>query len=280
MTKSLDHILIKLNNNLIKNEYKNIINYLKENNIKERIRIRIIERYKLPENLILYFLMGILPIWAAIYDYTTYIPIYYAIYAIELGYEILMFRRATAYYSPLTRSIYFKKKSLEEMINNLSNNFYSNNMKIKEGNIVAFKFTGDRIVYYPIYADKNKDNIEEIISKVVIDAIGAHEISHKIIGRSDIKASTLGYLIYFDINKLYKYEKAKEIVRKNIENCVEYIKNNEEYNPYSIGECYANITLYKNNFSIDIKKEIERLKHMKDKDIIGEIKNYVLNYSN
>jgi hypothetical protein len=272
--------LERLDRILIKNEYKNIINYLKENNINKRVRLRIIEGYKLPENLILYFLIGILLIRAAIYDYTIYIPISSAIYAIELGYEILMFRRATAYYSPFTRSIYFKKKSLEEIINNLSNNFHSNNMKIKEDNIVALKFTGDRIVYYPIYVDKNKDNIEEIISKVVIDAIGAHEISHKIIGRSDIKASDLGYLIYFDINELYKYEKAKEIVRKNLENCVEYIKNNEEYNPYSIGECHANITLYKNNFSIDIKKEIERLKHMKDKDTINEIKNYVLNYSN
>jgi len=41
-----------------------------------------------------------------------------------------------------------------------------------------------------------------------------------------------------------------------------------------MGECYANIDLYRNNFSIDTKQEIKELKHMNDEDIIKEVKKY------
>jgi len=269
--KRLDRILIE--------EYKNIENYLKEININEKARLRIIKGIKLPEDLILSLSMGIPIIWGAIYNYTIYTLTVSAIYAIEVGFKIWTIKRAIAYYSPLTRSIYFKKKSLEEIINELLNAFYSNNIKIKEGTALALKFTGDRIVYYPIYIDREINNIEEIISKAVIDAIGAHEGSH-LYFNSEIKASDLGFLIYSRINNLDKYENTKKVIRKNVEECTEYVKNNKKYDSYSIGECHANITLYKNNFSIDIKKEVEKLRHIKDRDIIEEIKNYALNYSN
>ncbi|MFP3167381.1 MAG: hypothetical protein RXQ68_03090 [Candidatus Nanopusillus sp.] len=166
------------------------------------------------------------------------------------------------------------------------NEFYSNNIEIKEGTITAIKLLEYSIVDYPIYTDKNKKNIEEIISKITVDNVLAHEIAHIIIGKSDIKASDLEYLIYLDMNNfldandLYKHEKTKEVIRKNVKKCVEYVKNKKRYNPYDIEICYANITLYENNFSIDIKKEIEKLRHMKNKDIINEIKNYALNYLN
>jgi hypothetical protein len=264
---------------ILKEGYKNIEKYLKEININKKARLRIIEGIKLPEDLILSLSMGIPIILGAIYNYTIYTLPVSAIYAIEVGFKILTIKRATAYYSPLTRSIYFKKKSLEEIINGLLNAFYSNNIKIKEGTALALKFTGDRIAYYPIYIDKKINNIEEIISKVVIDAIEAHEGSH-LYFNSEIKASDLGFLIYSRVNNLDKYENTKKVIRKNVENCIEYVKNNEKYNPYSIGECHASITLYENNFSIDMKKEVERLRHMRDRDIINKIKNYVLNYSN
>jgi hypothetical protein len=269
--KRLDRILIE--------EYKNIENHLKEININEKARLRIIEGIKLPEDLILSLSIGIPIIWGTIYDYTIYTLTASAIYAIEVGFKIWTIKRVIAYYSPLTRSIYFKKKSLEEIINGLLDTFYSNNIEIKEGTALALKFTGDRIAYYPIYIDKKINNIEEIISKVVIDAIGAHEGSH-LYFNSEIKASDLGFLIYSKINNLDKYENTKKVIRKNVEECAEYVKNNKKYDPYSIGECHANITLYENNFSIDIKNEIEKLRHIKDRDIIEKIKNYALNYSN
>ena len=269
--KRLEEILIE--------EYGNIEKYLREININEKARLRIIEGIKLPEELILSLSMGIPIILGAIYNYTIYTLTISAIYAIEVGFQIWTIKRAIAYYSPLTGSIYFKKKSLEEIINGLSNALHSNNIKIEKGTALALKFTGDRIVYYPIHIDEKIDNIEEIISKAVIDAIGAHEGSH-LYFNSEIKASYLGFLIYSKMNNLDKYENTKKVIRKNIEECIEYVKNNKEYNPYSMGECGANFDLHINDFSIDIKKKVERLRHMKDKDIIKEIKNYALNYSN
>ena len=276
--KRLDSILIE--------EYKNIENYLKEININKKARLKIIEGIKLPEDLILSLSMGIPIILGVIYNYTTYTLIASAIYTIEVSFKIWEIKIANGYYSPLTRSIYLNKKYLEEIINKSSNAFYSNNIEIKEGTVAAITLLGYSIVDYPIYIDKNMKNIKEIISKVVADTALAHEKAHLFIGISDIKASDLEYLIYLDMNDLldandlYKYEKTKEVIRKNVKICVEYVKNKKRYNPYNIGLCYANITLYENNFSIDIKNEIEKLRHMKDKDIINEIKNYALNYSN
>jgi len=280
-------MVISLDNILIKNEYEKINNYLKEKNIYKRTRLRIIEGYKLPEDLILFFLEGGLLSWITIYNYNTiYTPIFFVIYATQLGYRIWMSRQYIAYRFYPFRSIYIQKKYLEKVINKSLNAFYSNNTEIKKGTIAAITLLGYNIVDYPIYINKNEKNIEKIIAKVAVDNILAHEIAHVIIGRSDIKASDLEYLIYFDMNELYNHEKAIEVIIKNVERCVKYVKNSKRYNPYSIGVCAANITLYnlykkyKNNFSIDIKKEVERLKHMKDRDIINEIKNFALNYSN
>jgi len=269
--KKLDEIL--------KEEYENIEKYLREININKKARLRIVEGIKLPEDLILSLFMGIPIIWGAIYNHTIYTLTVSAIYATVVGFQIRTIKSAIAYYSPPTRSIYVNKKSLEETINGLLNTFYSNNIKIKKGTALALKFTGDRIAYYPRYIDEKIDNIEEIISKAVVDAIEAHEGSH-LYFNSEIKASYLGYLIYSKINNLDKYENTRKVIRKNVEKCVEYVKNNREYNPYSIGECGANFDLHINDFSIDIKKKAERLRHIKDRDIIKEIKNYALNYSN
>jgi hypothetical protein len=280
MTTYLDNILIK-------NEYERINNYLKERNVHKKWRLRIIEKYELPEDLILFFLVGGLLIWTTIHNYDTiYTPIQFVTYATALGYRTWKTRHALAYGPYIFRYIYIRKKRLEEIINKSSNAFYSNNIEIKEDTVAAIKLLEHNIVYYPIYIDKNKENIEEIISKVVVDITLAHEAAHMIIGMSDIKASDLEYLIYLDMNKFldvndpYKYEKTKEVIRKNVKKCVEYVKNKKRYNPYNIGLCYADITLHENDFSIDIKEEIEKLRHMKDKDIINKIKNYALNYSN
>ena len=278
---------IYLDNILIKNEYERINNYLKERNIYKKWRLRIIEKYKLPEDLILFFLVGGLSIWTTIHNYNTiYTPIPFVTYATALGYRTWKTRQALAYGNYIFRYIYIRKKRLEEIINQSSNEFYSNNIEIKESTVAVIKPLEHNIVDYPIYIDKNKENIEEIVSKVVVDITLAHEAAHMIIGMSDIKASDLEYLIYLDINNFlnindpYKCEKTKEVIRKNVERCIEYVKNKKRYNPYDIGLCYANTNLYENNLSIDIKKEIEKLRHMKDKDIINEIGNYSLNYSN
>ena len=77
--------------------------------------------------------------------------------------------------------------------------------------------------------------------------------------------------------KLYKYEKAKEVVRRNIKRCMEYVKSHNKYDPYTIGECYGNIVLYKNNFSINIRKEIEKIKYSSEEDFINTIKSYKIN---
>jgi hypothetical protein len=280
MITSLDSILIK-------NEYEKINNYLKERNIYKKSRLRIIEKYKLPEDLILYFLQGGILSWTTIHNYNTiYITIFFVIYATGLCSRIWMTRKSKAYSLYPLRSIYIQKKNLQEIINESLKAFYSNNTEIKGDAFIAITLLGYSIVDYPVYIDKNNENIEEIISKVAVDNALAHEMAHIIIGRSDIKASDLEYLIYLDMNNFldandpYKYEKTKEVIRKNVKRCVEYVKNEKRYNPYNIGICYANITLHENNFSIDIKKEIEKLRHMKNRDIINEIKNYALNYSN
>jgi hypothetical protein len=264
---------------ILKEEYEKIEKYLREININKKARLRIIEGIKLPEDLILSLFMGIPIIWEAVYNHTIYTITFSAIYATEVGFHIRTIKSAIAYYSSPTRSIYVNKKSIEETINGLLNKFYSNNIKIKKGDALALKFTGDGIAYYAIYIDEKIDNIEEIISKAVIDAIEAHEGSH-LYFNSETKASYLGFLIYSKMNNLDKYENTRKVIRKNVEECVEYVKNNKEYNPYSIGECGANFDLYRNDFSIDIKKRAERLRHIKDRDIIKEIKNYALNYSN
>jgi hypothetical protein len=278
--------LVSLDNLLIEKEYEKINNYLKERNIYKKSRLIIAEKYALSkEFLILSSFIGGLVIESSIYNYDPiYALISFALYATGLGFGIWWTKRSLAY--TISSSIYIQKKNLEEIINESLKAFYSNNTEIKEGTIAAITLSGYRIVDYPIYIDKNNENIEQIISEVAVDNALAHEILHIIIGRSDIKASDLEYLVYLDMNNFldvndpYKYEKTKEIIRKNVKRCVEYIKNEKRYDPYNIGVCYANIILHENNFSIDIKKEIEKLRHMKDKDIINEIRNYALNYSN
>jgi hypothetical protein len=221
----------------------------------------------------------IISLWA-IYNPTIYVPIAYAIYATMFGFQIRKYDKSIAYYSPFLRSIYIKKNTIKERTNDLINEIYSNNIEIKEDGIIAINFFRDNAVYYPVYIDKDKNNIEEIISRPFIKSVLAHEKSHQIVGISEIKASALGFLAYFDMYNLYKHKKAKEAVKRNTEGCAKYIKSNNRYNPYTIGECYGNIVLYENNFSINIIEEIKKLKHMKDKDIIKEVKNYTLNYSN
>jgi hypothetical protein len=278
--------LTSLDNLLIEKEYKKINNYLKEKNIYKKSRLIIAEKYTLSkEFLILSSFIGGLVIESSIYNYDPiYALISFSLYATGLGFGIWWTKGSLAY--TISSSIYIQKKNLEEIINNSLNAPHYNNIEIKEGTIAAITLLGYRIVDYPIYIDRNMKNIEQIISEVAVDNALAHEILHIIIGRSDIKASDLEYLIYldmnnfFDVNDPYKYEKTKEIIRKNVKKCVEYVKNKKRYNPYNIGVCYANITLYENNFSIDIKNEIKKLRHMKDKDIINEIRNYALNYSN
>ncbi|MFP3316817.1 MAG: hypothetical protein RXN79_00195 [Candidatus Nanopusillus sp.] len=235
---------------------------------------------KLPEHIIYYLFLGtIISLWA-IYNPTIYVPINYAIYATLFGFQIRKYDKSIAYYSPFLRSIYIKKNNIKEKTNYIINKIYSNNIEIKEDSIIAINFFIDNIVYYPVYIDKDKNNIEEIISRPLIKSALAHEKSHQIVGISEIKASALGFLVYFDMYNLYKYEKAKEVVRRNIKRCMEYVESNNRYNPYTIGECYGNIVLYENNFSINIIEEIKKLKHMKNKNIIEKVKNYTLNYSN
>jgi len=268
----------RLDDILIEEEYKKIENYLKEINIKKEAKLKIARGIKLPPEINLYLFTVIPIILGAIYDYMDIIhtSIASVIYATPLFLKIQQARKATAYYSSLTRSIYYKKKSLEEIINGLLNTFYSSNIKIKEKGVIGLEISGDHVVLYPVYINK-KNNIEEIISKAVIDAIFSHEVSHLFFD-SEKKASALGFLLYYKINKLLKHKKARKIVRENVKRCVEYVINNKKYDDYSIGECYANIDLYRNNFSIDIKKEIEKLRYMEDKDIINEIKDYAFNY--
>jgi len=278
--------LTSLDSILIEKEYEKINNYLKERNIYKKSRLIIAEKYALSkEFLILSSLVGGLVIGSSIYNYDPiYTPISFALYATGLGFGIWWTKRSLAYTT--SSSIYIQKKNLEEIINESLKAFYSNNTEIKEGTVAAITLLGYSMVDYPIYIDKNIKNIKEIISKVAVDNTLAHEILHIIIGKSDIKASDLAYLIYLDINNFldvndpYKYEKTKEIIRKNVKRCVEYVKNEKRYYPDDIGICYANITLHENAFSIDIKKEIEKLRHMKNRDIINEIKNYALNYLN
>jgi len=274
--KKLDDII----NDIIKEEYKNVNAYFKNLDMDRRARLRIVGGIKLPEDIMYYLFLGTLISLWAIYNPTIYVPINYAIYATMLGFRIRKYDNAVAYYSPFSRSIYIKKNTIKERTKDLINHIYSYNIEIKEDDIIIISFSGDNTVYYPVYIDKDKNNIEEIISRPFIRAVLAHEKSHQIVGKSDIKASASGFLAYFDMYKLYKYEKAKKAVRKNIERCTEYIERYNKYDPYTIGECYGNIVLYKNNFSINIKEEIEKLKHMKDKDIIKEVKNYILNHSN
>lgn len=266
----------RLDDILIKEEYEKIENYLKKKiNIKKEAKLKIAKGIKLPPEINLYLFTVIPIILGSIYDYIDIIhaSIASVIYITPLFFKIWKAREATAYYSSLTGSIYYKRKSLEKIINGLLNAFYSSNIKIKERGVIGLEISGDHIVLYPVYINKNKNNIKEIISKAVIDAIFSHEVSHLFFD-SEKKASALGFLLYYKINKLLKHKKARKIVRENVKRCVEYVINNKKYDDFSIGECYANIDLYRNDFSIDINKEIEKLKYMNDRDIIKEVKKY------
>ena len=265
---------------IIKEEYKDINDYFKSLGMDRRARLRIVGGIKLPEDIMYYLFLGILISLWAIYNPTIYVPIDYAIYATVFGFRIQRYDDSNAYYSLFLRYIYIKKNTIKERTNDLINQIYSNNIEIKEDNIIAINFFRDNAVYYPVYIDKDKNNIEEIILRPFIKSVLAHEKSHQIVGKSEIKASASEFLAYFDMYELYKYEKAEEVVRKNIKRCIDYVKSDNKYNPYTIGRCYGNVVLHENNFSINIIEEIEKLKHMKNKDIIKEVKNYVLNYSN
>jgi hypothetical protein len=112
----------------------------------------------------------------------------------------------------------------------------------------------------------------------------AHEVADIILDKNITRAYVphyaLQFLMYldmngfFDINDPYKHKKVEEIIGENVKRCVEYVKNSKEINLHAMGECYANIDLYRNNFSIDTKQEIKELKHMNDEDIIKEVKKY------
>ena len=204
-----------------------------------------------------------------------YIPLSPLIWNAILFWTLWRFSISYGIYVPIMKTIYIIKNPLERDINKILDNLNSKN--INGPSIIRIKSSEHSVVIYSIYTDGN--NIKDAVKKSMIDIVVNHEIAHSVVGISELKASALEYILYFYKNKLYKYPKIYEIIEENVKRCKKYVEETKKYNPYDLGECYANIIINENKQSpnINIKNIIRKIKHLSKKDVINTIKNYNIN---
>jgi len=265
---------------IIKNSFKETIKYLRNNGINNREPIlRIINSPYLNENT----LISLAIVTSLYYNEIStmlehninYISVSPLIWTAILFWTLWRFSISYGVYIPIMKTIYIIKDSLKKDINKILHNLNSKN--INGPSIIRIKSSEHSVIIYPIYTDGN--NIEDVVTKSIIDIVVNHEIAHSIVGISELKASALEYILYFYKNKLYTYPKIYEIIEENIKRCKKYVEETKKYDPYDLGKCYANIIINENKQSpnINIKNIIRKIKHLSKKDVINTIKNYNIN---
>jgi len=258
---------------IIKKSFENITEYLYKNNIKYRSpKLRIMGSTWLFRNIpsIIVFSSPIVT-GALSYIDPSLLPLYLSTFPMVALYLWSMEDiRIPEGYNPITRTIYIAKKPLGRVIDRIIDDLSSK--KINGPSVIGLNSPINNKITYPLYIDSN--NIEKSVAKAVSDIIIGHGISHSIVGEYEHTASASGDLIYLSMNKLDRYPEAYKIIEENVRKC----KNEEDYvlmkDPNYSGSCYINTVLHKNNFSINIKKEIEKIKYSSEEDIINEIKSY------
>jgi hypothetical protein len=265
---------------IIRNSFNETIKYLGDNGINNRKPIlRITNSPYLNEHtLISLATVTILyynEISNMIEHHTNYIPISPLIWTAMLFWSLWRFNISYGIYVPIMKTIYIIKSPLKRDIDKILDNLNSKN--INGPSIIRIKSSEHDVVIYPIYTDGN--NVEYAVTKSIIDIVVSHEIAHSLVGISELKASTLEYILYFYKNKLYAYPKIYEIIEENVKRCKKYVEETRKFDPYDLGKCYANIIINENKQSpnINIKNIIRKIKHLSKKDIINTIKNYNIN---
>jgi hypothetical protein len=284
---------------IIKNSFKDTIEYLNNNGIKtERLQLIIAK----PPYLFFSRLLALLISLTLIYGFSFYEIISNVTYPTSLKtfslsfsistlpiasyYKKLIDQTSIGFYSPITREVYIKEKALRKNIDKILNNLSF--MKIIRPSIIGLE-SDISILTYPVYINGN--NIKKDIAKAFIDIIVGHEIAHSLPYMDEWesflikewKASALEFLIYFYKNAYDRYPEAYKIIEGNIRICKDYVKNENPLNieeDYDLGRCYANIIIDKNKRSskINIKDLIEEIKYLSDeKNVINIIKSYNIN---
>ena len=260
---------------IIKKSFKNITKYLYENNIKYRSpKLQIMKSTWLFRNIpsIIVFSSPIVT-GALSYIDPSLLPLYLSTFPMVALYLWSMEDiRIPEGYNPITRTIYIAKKPLGRVIDRIIDDL--NSKKINGPSVIGLNSPINNKITYPLYID---NNIEKSVAKAVSDIIIGHGISHSIVGEYEHTASALGDLIYLSMNELDRYPEAYKIIEENVRKC----KNEEDYvlmkDPNYSGSCYTNTVLHKNNFSINIRKEIEKIKYSSEEDFINTIKSYKIN---
>ncbi|MFP3289617.1 MAG: hypothetical protein RXN31_00145 [Candidatus Nanopusillus acidilobi] len=283
---------------IIKNSFKDTIEYLNNNGIKtEKLKLIIAK----PPYLFFSRLLALLISLTSIYGFSFYeiisnmtYPTSLKTFSLSLSistlpiasyYKKLIDQKSIGFYSPITREVYIKEKALRKNIDKILNNLSF--MKIIRPSIIGLE-SDISILTYPVYINGN--NIEKDIAKAFIDIIVDHEIAHSLPDMDEWeaflikewKASALELLIYFYKNAYNKYPEAYKIIEGNIRTCKNYVENKNPLNiedGYDLGRCYANIIIDKNKWSskINIKDLIEEIKYLSEKDVINIIKSYNIN---
>jgi len=260
---------------IIKKSFENITKYLYENNIKYRSpKLQIMKSTWLFRNIpsIIVFSSPIVT-GALSYIDPSLLPLYLSTFPMVALYLWSMEDiRIPEGYNPITRTVYIAKKPLGGIIDRIIDDLSSK--KINGPSVIGLNSPINNKITYPLYIDSN---IEESVAKAISDIIIGHGISHSIVGEYEHTASASGDLIYLSMNKLDRYPEAHKIIEENVRKC----KNEEDYvlmkDPNYSGSCYTNTVLHKNNFLINIKEEIEKIKYSSEEDFINTIKSYKIN---
>jgi len=289
---------------IIKNSFKDTIEYLNNNGIKtEKLKLIIAK----PPYFFFSIISTLLIFSTFIYGFSFYetisnmnhpnipslitlsSPFSILTLSITSYYKKLIDQTSIGFYSPITREVYIKEKSLRKTMDKILDNLSF--MKIIRPSIIGLE-SDISILTYPVYINGN--NIEKDIAKAFIDIIVDHEIAHSLSNMDEWKpflikewkASALELLIYFYKNAYDRYPEAYKIIEGNIITCKDYVENEnplstEDEDPwtYDLGRCYACIIIDKNKWSskVNIKDLIEEIKYLSEKDVINIIKSYNIN---
>jgi hypothetical protein len=283
---------------IIKNSFKDTIEYLNNNGIKtEKLKLIIAKPPYLFFSRTYILHVSLISIFGfSLYKIISYMthhkipsliayPLIFSISILLTALELIDGTYFGSYY-PATREIHIMEKPLRETIDDILDNL-SFTKKIRPS-IIGLQPAYSRLKY-PVYINGN--NIEKDIAKAFTDMIVAHEIGHdvlySIIGSSDEwQASAFEFLVYFYKNELYNYPKAYKIIKRNIRTCKDYVENesppsteDKDLWASDLGICYACTIIDKNKWSskVNIKDLIEEITYLYEEDAINIIKSYNIN---
>ncbi len=205
---------------------------------------------------------------------TIYIPIPMLTTLPIIFYLLYEHKNSYAAYLPLLRIINVRVNTLESDINNISEKLVGKN--INNNFLILLDVSGDNTIVYPILV-RDVNDAKRTLALSFVDIILSHEISHALVGSSEIKASSLGYLMFY-ITRGDEKQYIEKYIPRNLLKCKEYINNNKKYDQYIIGECFANVMLNENK-NINVKEKIEYIKSLKDNDIIRIVESRLTEYN-